>query len=82
MEKINLFSLKQGIYRIPAENNLDPVKPWKLEVLIESEEIKESKKYLLNYALDSKYIIQPDGISKLADKDEPIWHAAWENQKK
>tara|TARA_B100001248_G_scaffold261141_1_gene251330 strand:+ start:825 stop:3074 length:2250 start_codon:yes stop_codon:yes gene_type:complete len=75
------FFAEVGIYRIPAEEKLDPVKPWKLEVLIESEEIKESKKYYLNYTLDSKYIIQPDGISKLADKDEPIWYAAWENQK-
>ena len=75
------FFAEVGIYRIPAENNLNPVKPWMLEVLIESEEIRESKKYTLNYALDSKYIIQPDGISKLADKDEPIWHAAWESQK-
>ena len=37
------FFAEVGIYRIPAEKNLNPVKPWMLEVLIESEEIKRAK---------------------------------------
>ena len=68
-----------GIYRIPPDKYLDPVNPWYLEVLIESYK-NESKKYLLKYELDKNYIIQPDGISKLADKDKP-YGPAWENNK-
>ena len=75
------FFAEAGIYRIPPDKYLDPVNPWYLEVLIESYKKNESKKYLLKYELDKNYIIQPDGISKLADKDKPIWHSAWENNK-
>ncbi len=75
------FFAEAGLYRIPADNGLNPVKPWKLEILIESKDITESKEYLVNYTLNGKYIIEPDGLIKIADKDTPIWYAAWENQK-
>ena len=32
--------------------------------------------------MSNNYIIQPDGLKKIADKDEPIWFAAWESQRK
>ena len=32
--------------------------------------------------MSNNYIIQPDGLKKIANKDEPIWFAAWENQRK
>ncbi|RPH03234.1 MAG: 4Fe-4S binding protein [Alphaproteobacteria bacterium TMED93] len=75
------YFAEAGLYRIPADAGLNPVKPWKLEILIESKNINENKKYILDYKLDDKYIIQPDGLIKIANKDTPIWHAAWENQK-
>ena len=75
------FFAEVGLYRIPAKHNLDPVLPWKLEVLMEDENSKYNKKFLLDYKLNKKYIIKPDGLKVLADKDRPIWHAAWENQK-
>ena len=69
------------MYRIPADAGLNPVKPWSLEILIESKNSSESRKYAVNYTLNEKYIIQPDGLIKIANKDTPIWYAAWENQK-
>ena len=69
-----------GLYRVPP-GIINPVKPWKLELLLESKIPSENKKIYLDYHLNEKYIIQPDGLKKLANKDEPIWYAAWENQK-
>ena len=31
--------------------------------------------------MNPKYIIQPDGLDELADNNDPIWYAAWENQR-
>ena len=75
------FFAEAGLYRIPADAGLNPVKPWNLEILIESKNSSESRKYAVNYTLNEKYIIQPDGLIKIANKDTPIWYAAWENQK-
>ena len=75
------FFAEAGLYRIPA-GNINPVEPWKLELLIESEIPSENKKIYVNYHLSNNYIIQPDGLKKIANKDEPIWFAAWESQRK
>ena len=75
------FFAEAGLYRIPP-GIINPVKPWQLELLLESEIASENKRVYIDYHLNEKYIIQPDGIKKLANKDEPIWYAAWENQKK
>ena len=75
------FFAEAGLYRIPA-GNINPVEPWKLELLIESEIPSENKKIYVDYHLSNYYIIQPDGLKKIANKDEPIWFAAWESQRK
>ena len=74
------FFAEVGLYRVP-NGVIDPVKPWKLELLLESEIKEENKKVFIDYQLSNNYIIQPDGLIKIADKDKPIWHSAWENQK-
>ena len=74
------FFADAGLFRVPS-GIIDPVKPWKLELLLESELEEENKKVFVDYKLNNNYIIQPDGLIKLADKDKPIWHSAWENQK-
>ena len=75
------FFAEAGLYRIPA-GNINPVEPWKLELLIESEIPSENKKIYVDYHLSNNYIIQPDGLKKIANKDDPIWFAAWESQRK
>ena len=75
------FFAEAGLYRIPA-GYINPVEPWKLELLIESEIPSENKKIYVDYHLSNNYIIQPDGLKKIANKDEPIWFAAWESQRK
>ena len=75
------FFAEAGLYRIPP-GIINPVEPWQLELLLESEIASENKRVYIDYHLNEKYIIQPDGLKKLANKDEPIWYAAWENQKK
>ena len=74
------FFAEAGLYRIPP-GLINPVEPWQLELLLESSIASENKKVYINYHLDNKYIIQPDGLKKIADKDEPIWYSAWQSQK-
>tara|TARA_B100000686_G_scaffold78896_1_gene85020 strand:- start:2941 stop:5163 length:2223 start_codon:yes stop_codon:yes gene_type:complete len=75
------FFAEAGIYRIPPEAGIDPVKPWKFEFLIESKNQEQSKIFYIEYNMNEKYIIQPDGLKVLADNEEPLWYAAWQNQK-
>ena len=75
------FFAEAGIYRIPAVVGIDPVKPWKFELLIESKDKQKSKVFYINYNMNEKYIIQPDGLKVLANNNEPVWHAAWQSQK-
>ena len=75
------FFAEAGIYRIPPEVGIDPVKPWKFELLIESRDKAKSKYFYINYNMKEKYIIQPDGLDVIANNDEPVWYAAWESQR-
>ncbi|MBH87858.1 MAG: hypothetical protein CMJ12_01715 [Pelagibacterales bacterium] len=70
-----------GIYRIPPEAGIDQVKSWKFELIMESSEGEPSKSFYIDYSMNPKYIIQPDGLDELADNNDPIWFAAWESQK-
>ena len=75
------FFAEAGIYRIPPESNIDPVKPWKFELVVESNIEGNDKIFYIDYELNSKYIIQPDGLKVLANNSEPIWYSAWANQR-
>ena len=39
------------------------------------------KLFYINYNMNEKYIIQPDGLEVLANNNEPVWYAAWQSQK-
>ena len=75
------FFAEAAIYRIPSEVNIDPVKPWKFELLLESNTEGNDKIFYIDYKLNSKYIIQPDGLAVLANNNEPIWYGAWASQR-
>jgi NosR/NirI family nitrous oxide reductase transcriptional regulator len=75
------FFAEVGLYRIPADIGIDPVKPWKLEFLVESNIEGNDKIFYIDYKLHPKYIIQPDGLESVANNNEPIWYAAWESQR-
>ena len=60
------FFAEAGIYRIPSNINIDPVKPWKFELLLESNTDGNDKLFYIDYKLNSKYIIQPDGFRSLS----------------
>ena len=73
------YFAEAGIYRIPPEVGIDQVKPWKFELIIESNENEPSQKFYIDYSMNPKYIIQPDGLDELANNNDPIWYAAWES---
>tara|TARA_A100000164_G_scaffold181717_1_gene161411 strand:- start:619 stop:1815 length:1197 start_codon:yes stop_codon:yes gene_type:complete len=75
------FFAEAGIYRIPPEAGIDQVKPWKFELILESDENEPNQKFYIDYSMNPKYIIQPDGLDELADNNDPIWYAAWESQR-
>ena len=75
------FFAEACIYRIPPEEGIDPVKPWQFELLLESVDNKKNKYFYINYHMNDKYIIQPDGLDIIANNDDPVWHAAWESQR-
>ncbi len=75
------FFAEVGLYRIPADIGIDPIKPWKLEFLVESNIEGNDKIFYVDYKLHPKYIIQPDGLESIANNNDPIWYAAWESQR-
>ena len=75
------FFAEAGIYRIPPEAGIDQVKPWKFELIMESSTNEPSHKFYINYSMNPKYIILPDGLDELANTNDPIWYAAWESQR-
>ena len=75
------FFADAGIYRIPGDSGIDPVKPWKLELVVENNSDGDDMNFYVDYKLNQKYIIQPDGLDEIASTDAPIWHTAWQSQK-
>ena len=75
------FFADAGIYRIPGDSGIDPVKPWKLELVVENNSDGDDINFYVDYKLNQKYIIQPDGLDEIASTDAPIWHTAWQSQK-
>ena len=70
-----------GLFWIPAESGVDPVKPWSLEVALESADGAERAAFRLDYALPDEFVLLPSGLSDLAlDRPEPVWMAAWRTQ--
>ena len=70
-----------GLFWIPSESGVDPVKPWSLEVALESADGAERAAFRLDYALPDEFVLLPSGLSDLAlDRPEPVWMAAWRTQ--
>ena len=70
-----------GLFWIPSESGVDPVKPWSLEVALESADGAERAAFRLDYALPDEFVLMPSGLSDLAlDRPEPVWMAAWRTQ--
>ena len=70
-----------GLFWIPAESGIDPVKPWSLEVAVESADGADRAAFRLDYALPDEFVLMPSGLDDLAlDRSQPAWMAAWRTQ--
>ena len=71
-----------GLFWIPAETGVDPVKPWTLEVLVENQAGTNGAWFGLDYVLNDELVLMPTNTEVLAaDHDAPIWAAAWHAQR-
>ncbi len=71
-----------GLFWIPAESGIDPVKPWTLEVLVENRDGTRGTWFELEYALDEQFVLLPTNTAVLAaDYNPPVWMAAWQAQR-
>ncbi len=75
------YFVDAGLFNIPHETGIDPLNPWKFELLVESLNKDKSQTFIIDYKLNDEYIIKPDGI-KLADTNVPAWMEAWKMQEK
>jgi len=70
-----------GLFWISADTGIDPVKPWSLELTVESQSGEPPATFQLDYTLSDDYILLPTGLESVAvESDEPIWMAAWRTQ--
>ncbi|GEM_PF-59783 len=75
------YFVDSGLFNIPKETGIDPLKPWRIELLIESLDKNKQEIFGIDYKLKEQYIIKPDGIV-LADTNVPAWVEAWKMQEK
>jgi len=73
-----------SLFVIPPELDFDPVKPWRLEVLVEREIPQKGKQFAsfpLNYTLPSRFILEREslpGAGQPVDLDRPLWEIRWQ----
>ncbi len=70
-----------GLFWVPVESGIDPVRPWTLRLLVESAVDGASAPFELTYALGDEFILQPTGIDNVVSADNtPLWMSAWHSQ--
>jgi len=73
-----------SFFILPPELQFDPVKPWRLEVLVERDVPKKGKRFasfLLNYTLPARLILEREtlpGSTEAIDLDRPLWEVRWQ----
>ena len=72
---------EMGLFWIDADSGIDPVRPWALELTVESQAGEPAAAFRLDYALADEFILMPTGLGAVAaDSEEPVWLAAWRTQ--
>ena len=72
-----------SLFKIPAATGFDPLRPWRLELLVEGKGGSDGKKFAgfsLNYTLPDLFIRKlPDSemASRAVDPDKPLWQVRW-----
>ncbi len=72
-----------SFFNIPASTGFDPVRPWRLELLVEGDADARGKKFAgfsLNYSLPDMFVQKPsveNAISPMIDPDMPLWQVRW-----
>ncbi len=73
---------EMGLFWIPAESGINPVKPWSLEVLVENRGGTQAAWFQLDYTISEEFVLMPTGLDTLAAENPmPVWVAAWQAQR-
>ena len=68
-----------GLLWLPASVGVDPLKPWRLEIPVETAD-GEATIFSVGYQLPNQYILEPTGLDVMASDSDAIWLRAWEVQ--
>jgi len=73
-----------SFFILPPELKFDPVKPWRLEVLVERDIPGKGERFAsfpLNYTLPARFILEREtlpGAAEPVDLDRPLWEVRWQ----
>jgi len=69
-----------GLYWIKADEGIDPLAPWRLELVVADQNGVDSTVYGADYALAETYIVRPTAVADADAHTGPIWMMAWRAQ--
>ncbi len=69
-----------GLYWLKADEGIDPLAPWRLELVVSDRNGADSAVFGADYALAETYIVRPTKVASAPLNDGPIWLAAWQAQ--
>ena len=69
-----------GLFWIKAEQGIDPLAPFRVELDVVDREGDGRTTFVLDYALDWRYVIEPSGEALASDQSGPAWLAVWRAQ--
>ena len=68
-----------GLLWLPASEGISPLKPWRLEIPIETAD-GGATIFSVGYELPTQYILEPTGLDVMTSDNDPVWLRAWEMQ--
>lgn len=69
-----------GLYWLKAEEGIDPLAPWRLELEVADRNGVDGTVVGMDYALAETYIVRPTAVAADPVDSGPIWLAAWHTQ--
>ena len=69
-----------GLYWIKAADGIDPIAPWRLEVVVLDRNGTDQAVFGVDHVLAEEYIVRPKAVATQENVGGPIWLPAWHAQ--
>jgi NosR/NirI family nitrous oxide reductase transcriptional regulator len=69
-----------GLYWLKAADGIDPLAPWRLEVVVQDRNGTDQAVFGADHALAEEYIVRPKTVASSESFGGPIWMSAWRAQ--